>query len=110
MKPLSLREWQYLLCGTLLWAGLILMAVAVLTGCSAPVKPVVQYQTVTVPTYIRSPIPPEYTVDRIVVEPKPACGQLYCNGQVAMLIDSYRAALRQSNLDKAALRQLQPEK
>ena len=81
-----------------------------LTACATtPQKPIVQYKTVEVPTYIRTPIPAQYTVDRIVVEPKPACGQLYCNGQVAMLLDDYRAALAQSNIDKAAIRSLQPQ-
>ena len=79
-----------------------------LAACAAePAKPIVQYKTVSVPTYIRAPIPAQYIQDRTVVEPKPACGALYCNGQLAYIIDDYRAALRQSNLDKAALRGLQ---
>lgn len=79
------------------------------SGCApTPPKPIIQFKTVEVPVFIRAPIPTEYTVDRTVAEPAPACGKLYCNGQVANLIDDYRAALRQSNLDKAALRSLQP--
>jgi hypothetical protein len=97
-------------------AGLIL----VLAGC-APTqqKPIVQYKTVEVSKYIRAPIPPEYTADRIVTEPPPLCVLagppklvVYCQNQVAELVDAYRAALRQSNLDKQALRSLdaqQPE-
>ena len=94
-----------------LWTCVLLSAII---GCTpAPTKPIVQYKTVEVPTYIRAPIPPEYTVDRIVAEPQPACRLIgppaiivFCQNQVAELIDSYRAALRQSNLDKAALRSL----
>ena len=88
-------------------ALVIIIAFPLLSACAAtPPKQIVQYKTVEVPTYIRAPIPEQYTQDRIVVEPKPACGALYCNGQLAYIIDDYRAALRQSNLDKAALRSL----
>jgi len=100
-------------------AGFAVILLPFMFGCSAsPTKPIVEYKTVSVPTYIRAPIPPEYTVDRIVTEPQPACRLIgppalvvFCQNQVAELIDSYRAALRQSNLDKAALRSLdkQPE-
>jgi hypothetical protein len=99
-----------------LWFGVVMAA---LSAC-APTqqKPIVEYKTVSVPTYIRAPIPVAYTADRIVTEPQPLCALagpprlvVYCQNQVAELVDAYRAALRQSNLDKAALRSLdtQPE-
>ena len=81
-----------------------------LAACTTqPSKPVIQYSTVEVPRYLHATIPAQYVADRVVVEPKPACGQLYCNGQVAMLLDDYRAALKTSNLDKSALRALDKE-
>lgn len=84
-----------------------LLALLILAGCAAtPQKPIVQTQTVEVPKYIRIPIPTDYVQDRTVIEPVPGCGKWFCNGQVAVMIDDYRAALRQSNADKAALRKL----
>ncbi|HEX3124313.1 MAG TPA: hypothetical protein VHQ21_13520 [Rhodanobacteraceae bacterium] len=99
-----------------LWFGVVM---ATLSACTpTPTKPIVQYKTVEVAKYIRAPIPAQYTADRIVTEPPPACRLIgppaiivFCQNQVAAMIDDYRAALRQSNLDKAALRSLdqQPE-
>jgi hypothetical protein len=102
-------------------AGPPIFAILLLIGgCTpAPTKPIVEYKTVSVPTYIREPIPAAYTADRIVTEPQPLCVLagppkliVYCQNQVAELVDAYRAALKASNLDKAALRSLdqQPEK
>ena len=85
-----------------------------LAACTTtPQKPIVQYKTVSVPVYTRIPIPSEYTQDRIVQEPVPSCRLLttavFCQDQTAELVDSYRSALRQSNLDKQALRNLDKE-
>ena len=85
-----------------------------LAACTTtPQKPIVQYKTVSVPVYTRIPIPSEYTQDRIVQEPVPSCRLLttavFCNDQVAILIDDYRSALKASNLDKSALRALDKE-
>ena len=97
--------------------GHILMGIAVLSitsGCATtPQKPIVQYKTVEVPKYTRIPIPPEYTQDRIVVEPVPSCRLLttavFCQDELARVVDDYRAALKASNLDKSALRALDKE-
>ncbi len=83
------------------------IAALLLASCAAqPAKPIVQTQVVQVPVEVRVPIPPEYVQDCVVTEPKPACGKWLCNGQVAVMVDDYRAALRKCNADKAALRSL----
>jgi len=102
----SKPHYRWMSClGKWIFVGLIL------TGCATtPQKPLIQYKTVSVPVYTRIPIPIEYTQDRIVVEPVPSCRLLttavFCQDQAAELVDSYRSALRQSNLDKQALRSL----
>lgn len=84
-----------------------LVILAQLTGCAAePPKQIVRTETVQVPVEVRVPIPAQYTADCVVTEPAPKCGKWLCNGQVAVMVDDYRAALRQCNADKAALRAL----
>lgn len=86
-------------------AGMFVLAL--LSGCAAePPKQIVRTETVQVPVEVRIPIPQEYVQDCVVTEPKPACGKWLCNGQVAVMVDDYRAALRKCNADKQALRAL----
>ncbi len=78
-----------------------------LAGCAAePPKQIVRTETVQVPVEVRVPIPAQYTADCVVVEPKPAAGKYFTNGQLALMITDYRFALRRCNADKAALRAL----
>lgn len=109
--------------------GIVIGAMILLaTGCAAePPKQIVRTETVQVPVEVRVPIPAQYTADCVVtpqipgavwyitmedgtkqqmqpcfIKGKPAL----CNGQAAIEHDDYRAALRQCNADKAALRAL----
>ncbi len=95
-----------------------------MAACTPAPKQIVRTEVVNVPVEVRSRIPDEYLTDRGVAEPAPACRLagpqplcklagppplvVFCNDQVSRLVDSYRAALRQSNIDKEAIRRLQP--
>lgn len=87
---------------------LIALALILLPACATAPKPIIVPERIDVPRYIRAPLSPEFVQDRIVAEPDPACWidtqRAFCNKQIAMMLNDYRAALRQSNIDKAALR------
>ncbi len=85
-----------------------------LAGCPAE-KQIVRTEVVNVPVEVRARIPDQYLTDRGVAEPQPLCKLagppaivVFCQDQLARLIDSYRAVVRQSNADKQAIRSLQP--
>jgi hypothetical protein len=84
---------------------LIAITIVLAAGCTPPAQ-VVRTQTVEVPKYIRTPIPAALVAPTVVTEPAPACGALFCNGQIATMLGDYRAGLNQCNADKDALRQL----
>ncbi len=86
-----------------------------LAACTPAEKQIVRTEVVNVPVEVRSRIPDQYLTDRGVAEPQPLCKLagppplvVFCQSQVAVLVDLYRAALRASNVDKAAIRSLQP--
>lgn len=84
---------------------------AMATGCDL-LRPhvLVRPEVVEVPREVRTPLPAALLQPRTVAEPDPACwwdtSRVLCNGQLAELRATYRAALEQCNADKSALREL----
>jgi len=91
--------------------ALVSAFVFVASGCApAPAKQLIKTRDVEVTKYVRAPIPADLIQDRIVVEPAPKCTldgkPRLCNGQTATVLQDYRDTLKQSNADKASLREL----
>jgi hypothetical protein len=90
--------------------ALITALVMIASGCTPTPAQIVKTRDVEVTTYVREPIPADLIQDRIVVEPAPKCTldgkPRLCNGQTATALQDYRDTLKQSNADKAALREL----
>jgi hypothetical protein len=84
---------------------LAIIASLFIVACTPPAQ-IVRTQTVEVSKYIRVPIPAQLTAPTIVIDPAPACGSTFCNGQIATMLGDYRSGLFQCNADKAALREL----
>lgn len=82
-----------------------------LAGCGRE-RVVVKHEPVEVTKYVRAVVPDELTRDRDVVEPDPAgwrcfadgCRRVYTNEQLDAMRRDWRAAARESNADKAAIR------
>lgn len=84
-------------------------AMFAVSGCAlTQPKPIVQYKTVEVPTYIHTQIKPDLIKACEYAEPDPACWsgthREFCNGQLADMLIGYRDALARCNADKTAIK------
>ncbi len=72
--------------------GIAVVLAALLAGCATQAP-----RTIERTVYVRSPVPVELLTPCRVAEPDGACWRdterVLCNGQVAELLESYRAAL-----------------
>jgi hypothetical protein len=84
-----------------------LLPLLFLAACATePPRQIVKPEIVTVTKEVRVPIPAQYLQPIVVTEPAPGCGALFCNGQVAVLIDDFRGAVNTCNARFDALRAL----
>lgn len=92
-------------------ACLLACALAALVGCGSKPAVVTRPIAVEVQVPVREPLPAELLQPCRLVEPDPACwreGQReYCNGQLVVIRDDYRAALRTCDSRMTRLRALE---
>ncbi len=82
--------------------------VLALGACDLQRRVVVKPVPVEVVRYVQASIDPALTAPIVVREPDALCWldvRVFCNGQLQTMLDDYRAAVRQCNADRSALRE-----